>query len=159
MKKLFIIITFSLVLFGCGSNVVVDTAPVLIGKIEKSMLMDPVYPWFIKNYQEYNFNKEIVSAIKDQKADSIVVIMGTWCGDSKREIPKFYKIMENSQFTNFVVYGLDKKKKSPDGKEITYNIKSVPTFIIYSGGKEIGRIIEMPEKTLEEDILNIMKKK
>jgi thiol-disulfide isomerase/thioredoxin len=160
LKKYILLIFPALILIGCsGSNAIKDTAPVIIGKIEKNMLMSPVYPWFEKNYQEYSFKKEAIDSIKELKtADSILVFMGTWCGDSKREIPHFYKIMENSQINNYTIFGLDRKKKSPDGKDTLYNIKSVPTFIFYKGKKESGRIIEMPEKTLEEDILDILKK-
>jgi hypothetical protein len=32
----------------------------------------------------------------------------------------------------------------------------VPTIIFYENGKELGRIVESPEKTLETDILKIL---
>ena len=38
------------------------------------------------------------------------------------------------------------------------NIERVPTFIIYRGEKEIGRIVETPKKSLERDLWNIVKK-
>ena len=36
------------------------------------------------------------------------------------------------------------------------NIELVPTFIIYKKGEEIGRIVETPYDTLEEDIWKIV---
>jgi thiol-disulfide isomerase/thioredoxin len=161
MKNLFLFLLPAIIFFGCSRHQIVrDTAPVIVGKIEKSMLSNNIYPWFGKNYNEYNYIKKTVDEIKENKGkDSILVFMGTWCDDSKREIPKFFKIMEISEFSNYSIIGLDRKKKSPEGKEIFYDIKNVPTFIIISDGREIGRIIETPEKTLEEDILKILKKK
>jgi len=38
-------------------------------------------------------------------------------------------------------------------------IERVPTFIVYDGIKELGRIIETPAETLEEDLLMILSAK
>jgi len=51
---------------------------------------------------------------------------------------------------------LDRDKKSGLGLEDGKNIHHVPTIIIYKRGKELGRIIESPIETLEEDIFNIL---
>jgi len=36
---------------------------------------------------------------------------------------------------------------------VNYSIQKVPTFIIYRRGHEVGRIIETPFTTLENDLL------
>ena len=51
---------------------------------------------------------------------------------------------------------LDRDKKSGLGLEDGKNIHHVPTIIIYKKGKELGRIIESPIESLEEDIFNIL---
>jgi thiol-disulfide isomerase/thioredoxin len=85
--------------------------------------------------------------------------MGTCCGDSKREVPRFIKILKPVDFPmeNLKIVALDKRKekykKSPQGEEWGLNIRRVPTFIFYKNGREINRIIETPVTTLEEDIL------
>ena len=42
--------------------------------------------------------------------------MGTWCGDSKRETPRFFKILELADFemTNFELVTVNRSKKTPD---------------------------------------------
>jgi thiol-disulfide isomerase/thioredoxin len=39
--------------------------------------------------------------------------MGTWCGDSKREVPRFIKILKSVDFPmeNLKIVALDKRKE------------------------------------------------
>jgi len=88
--------------------------------------------------------------------------MGTWCGDSKREIPRFYKILETAnypieQLTMVAVDHIEPNyKKSPGGEEKGLSIIKVPTFIFYKDGKEVNRIVESPIESLEKDIAAII---
>ena len=36
------------------------------------------------------------------------------------------------------------------------NIEKAPTFIVYINGQERGRIIETPQKSVEEDLIDII---
>ena len=51
---------------------------------------------------------------------------------------------------------LDRNKTSGYGLEKDKNIHHVPTFVVYKERQEIGRIIETPTETLEEDLFNIL---
>jgi thiol-disulfide isomerase/thioredoxin len=84
--------------------------------------------------------------------------MGTWCSDSRREVPRFLRILDELNFNNelLTINYVDRKKESPEGDISSLDIKYVPTFIFYKGGKEIGRIIETPQITLESDFKNIL---
>jgi thiol-disulfide isomerase/thioredoxin len=59
--------------------------------------------------------------------------MGTWCGDSKRETPAFYKILDNTVFdyNNLELITVSRAKETPEGFEKDLNIIRVPTFIFY----------------------------
>ena len=85
--------------------------------------------------------------------------MGTWCHDSKREVPQFYKILDklNFNYKNFQIIGLTKDKKGYFKDYTYFNITNTPTFILYRGDIEIGRIIEKPEGSLESHLLKILK--
>ena len=65
--------------------------------------------------QEALTRKKIVQQIeKNLNGVSVLCFMGTWCGDSKRETPRFYKIMEEANFDfkkNFKVIALNRAKK------------------------------------------------
>ena len=137
---------------------------ILLGKIKKASLNQENYKsWFSKNYENYspdeNAIKDLQSNLNDYK---ITVFMGTWCGDSKREVPRFYKIIEALEFpenqmelialsNDFNLY-----KQSPQHEENGLNIHRVPTFIFYKNGKEVNRIVEHPVESLEKDILKIV---
>jgi thiol-disulfide isomerase/thioredoxin len=84
--------------------------------------------------------------------------MGTWCHDSKREVPRFYKILDelNYNYANFKIIGLTKDKKGYFHDYTSFNITHTPTIIFYRNGTEIGRIIEKPDGSLESHLLRII---
>jgi thiol-disulfide isomerase/thioredoxin len=89
----------------------------------------------------------------------IKVFFGTWCHDSKREIPAFFKTLEGANNPKFIVefIGVSRAKTDPDSLYIGLNLSYTPTFIIYHANKEIGRIIEEPASSIEEDLVEILK--
>lgn len=142
-------------------------SPTLIGKINKQGLCGNEYgKWFLKNYGDYSPDQTIISKLKEQLHNyTITVFMGTWCGDSKREVPRFYKILDEADFpmqrlTTVAVAGERAVyKQSPGGEQEGKNIHRVPTFIFYKDGIEVNRITEHPVRSLEEDMLNILQKR
>lgn len=143
---------------------IADETPFLLGKINKDGLTSEHYnSWFSKNYEDYKLDKATIEAIKSKLNQyQITLFMGTWCGDSKQEVPRFYKILEACNFPEeqLTVIALSKKpymyKQSPNHYEAGLNIHRVPTFIFYKNRKEVNRIVEHPVETLEKDILNII---
>jgi hypothetical protein len=63
----------------------------LIGKITRSNLeVLPYAAWFTENYNNYNLDKQTIASFEEVLSDyEITIFMGTWCGDSKREVPCF----------------------------------------------------------------------
>lgn len=117
------------------------------------------YPWFNKQYEKYipkvqKIDKSLLNQI------TIKIFMGTWCHDSKREVPRFYKILNTLNYdqTNLQIVGLNKDKKGYFNDYSYLNIKNTPTFIFFKNDKEIGRIIERPKGSLELQIQNILEK-
>lgn len=134
--------------------------PMLIGICSRNIFLTSEFSsWFSKEYSEYTLNKDILSSIPDSFSNfKILAVMGTWCGDSRREIPRFYKILDELQFpdTNVTLIAVNRKKQGLNNETDELNIQLVPTMIFYKNGIEIGRIIETPIKSLEEDIYNIL---
>jgi len=89
---------------------------------------------------------------------NIEIYMGTWCSDSRREVPRFLKILDLAifDFHKLKIISVDRDKISPTHEEIGRNIEYVPTFIIHKNNLEIGRIVEFPIITLEGDLINIL---
>ncbi|MEL6810345.1 MAG: hypothetical protein AAFP76_03300 [Bacteroidota bacterium] len=139
-------------------------SPVLLGKINKEGLSNNSYAtWFEKNYSEYMPKEETVDQLSSTlQGYTVTAFMGTWCGDSKREVPRFYKILEAANFPldRLTLIGVSREratyKQSPGGEEEGLNIHRVPTFIFYKDGREINRIVEHPVNDLESDILQLL---
>lgn len=162
MKKLiiFTILAFSSSLFAqTGSN------PILLGKIKKEDLTkSPYNKWFNGEYEKYEIDKNVLASLKgiDWTDISFDLFMGTWCGDTQREVPRMIKVLDKIGFYpdeyNIIALntGEGVHKQSPTGEEKDKYIFRVPTFIIYNKGKEIGRIVEHPVESLERDLITII---
>ncbi len=138
-----------------------DGLEILYGEISKEQLFYDFPEW--KNiYNNYRVNKPVLDSISLESEDSvnIDIFLGTWCGDSKREVPRFLKIIDDIDpelNNNVKIYAVDRKKKLNGGIAEQNNIQRVATFIISIESKEIGRIVEFPKKSLESDLLKIYK--
>ena len=168
--KLIIVFTLSMVTVlslqaqSFNQEITEGTSKSLQGKINKEGLSSGEYgTWFSKNYDAYNPTPEITSQLKNElEGITIKAFMGTWCGDSKKEVPKFYKLLDAAEFSldRVTMVGLSRKrevyKQSPGGEEEGLFIARVPTFIFYKDGKEINRFVERPVETLEKDILQLL---
>ncbi|NCT10551.1 MAG: thioredoxin family protein [Flavobacteriia bacterium] len=137
-----------------------DADGYLVGISNKFDFQDSAYKeWFDSRYEEYSTDKQVVTEIsKHIHKLTIKAFMGTWCGDSRREIPRFYKILDETKFdvNYFQLICVDRSKTSPDHLEKDLNIFRVPTIIFYKNGREIGRFVEYPRETIEKDILKIV---
>lgn len=140
----------------------------MLGEITKEGFTSNSFnSWFSPNYEAYEPDAIITKKLQRKlKKYNITIFMGTWCGDSKREVPKFYKVLEAANFpaSKLRIIGLNNArsayKQGPNGEEKGLNIHRVPTFIVYNKkGKEIGRIVEHPVESLEADLLKIVRKK
>ena len=161
MKKfLFIIFLFSFLLVNAQEKSNINGN--LIGYLKKSDFLNRKHKnWFSKNYDNYTPDPKIVQKIKKKLNNiSIKSFIGSWCHDSKRELPRFYKIMELTGFdleNNFKMIGITIGKKTPTNLQKGFTIKYTPTFIFFRDGKEIGRFVEHSKKTIEKDILKILR--
>lgn len=114
-------------------------------------------------YAAYNPDAATMIQLKKLvKKEKIKIVFGTWCGDSKVNVPNFFKVLDALHFKekNVDIIAVDGTKKAENGIIDGLNIQRVPTFIIYDKkGIELGRIVEGPKTTLEGDLLAILKKK
>lgn len=138
--------------------------PMLLGKSNRGELeKDSFAIWFNKNYNEYTVKDSALQVLKkEMQGKSIKIFMGTWCGDSRREVPRMMKLLDSASVPasalQFIM--LDDRdsayKQSPTHEEKGLNIHRVPTFIVYEGKEELGRIVESPAVSLEADLLSII---
>ncbi len=171
MKKLLLISCLMSVQVGFGQNTPLNRSfidnsgiPLLLGEITAPALSEAPYAtWFTKEFNAYQVAPSEIKNLKEaaKAIDSVTIFMGTWCGDSKREVPRFLKVMETMGIENnkIKIVCVDKAantyKQSPGGEQIGLNIHRVPTFIV-SHNKMHNRIVESPVESLELDLQSII---
>jgi hypothetical protein len=90
---------------------------------------------------------------------SVKVILGVWCSDSREQVPRFLKIMDQAFPQKMVIfYCVDRSKTAGNTDVSAFKVERVPLFIFFRNGEEAGRITETPQTTLEEDMLKILLK-
>ena len=162
---IFVIIFSSTILAQDYNTIIMDDEsekPMLIGCCTREAFNDTSFSeWWNSEYNMYEVDVNTVDEIKESFEDvEIKLVMGTWCSDSRREVPRFYKILDEigypSENVSLINVNRDKVGLADevDGLEINF----VPTIIFYKNDEEIGRIIEMPYESLEKDMLEIVKK-
>ena len=165
VKTILFVFILSTILFSQEKGeIVIDEnsgQKMLVGVFERDIFQDSSFAgWFNSEYNDYNIDttalSSVINAFNDLKID---LVMGTWCSDSRREVPRFYKIMDHLKYNtdkiNLVMVNRNKEGLSDEVEGL--NIIFVPTFVFYRNGEEIGRIIETPEEeTLEKDLANIV---
>ncbi len=105
---------------------------------------------------------------------TVLIFFGSWCGDSKRELPHFFTTLARANNKNISakLFGLDRTKKDAAGFAEAFKIEKVPTFIFLRGARnfaannhalnqqtqgELGRIVETPTISLEQDWAIVLK--
>lgn len=119
---------------------------ILKGFISKQELAtDTAFTWFAQNQQGYTPNQDALQALKANR-DSINIIAfgGTWCGDTKYILPKFFVLADAAGLSpdRITLIGVDHSKKTIQHLSEAFGIINVPTIIVFKNGKEVGRVVE-----------------
>ncbi len=139
-----------------------DATTWLLGDLTPAMLANPPHEvWYNEGYTVYQPDQEIMAELMTVEKDdlTITVVLGTWCPDSRREVPHFMKMIDLWGFPRERIrfIGVDINKIAPLEDYGLLSIERVPTFIFYENNIEKGRIIEVPVTSLEQDTWNILK--
>lgn len=168
MKKIPLIVAIffsALTVFAQAPEVMVesDGTKVLKGFVNKQLLTaDPSFAWFAENQKGYTPNAVALQALKNSK-DSLrfLVFGGTWCGDTKFVLPKFFALSDAAGVSQdrITLLGVDRSKKTIQHLSEAFNITNVPTIIVLKDGKEIGRVVEYGiSGTFDKDLGDIISK-
>jgi thiol-disulfide isomerase/thioredoxin len=184
-KSCILFIVFFVLLTGCKStkpvadaNTAVTATPAAVSDLEPAINFHdqttwilgyfnpdqlthyPYSTWYLKGFDDYQVKTDAINKLLDINKDNITikVVMGTWCPDSRREVPRFMKVLDSWQFpiAKVTFIGVDEGKQSPVGEYVSLDIVRVPTFIVYKNNIEAGRIIENPVTSLDQDLVNIL---
>ena len=157
--------------FSCGPDqqkpLLVETVKatsgemILQGPINMTNLKtSPITPWFNLEYDRINIDPKWIKKIQPfLKGVKIKVFMGTWCQDSQRELPHFFKLLNALEFdqNHLKMYAMSEEKTTPKNFEKGLGIYNIPTIIFLKNEKEMNRFVEFPVNSLESDIEKIVK--
>ena len=119
------------------------------------------FSWMKRGETDYKPDSAAIKALRFAlPAYTLVTFMGTWCDDSQSIIPKLAKVLQAARYPadKEVMYGVDRDKQTTGVESKIYDIKRVPTIIVFKGNKEVGRITESVSNSVEADLLQIVRR-
>ncbi len=172
MIKYFICLTAVSSMIACSHRIIPSAAPytntevqdngatILIGHCSLNMMQKENYKeWYNFSFNSYRIDSATTNQLKPLlKKKTMEIFLGSWCDDSRREVPRMFKILNYAGFdtTHIQLIFVNHAKQSPQHEEQGKHITNVPTFIVYDHKKEMGRIVESPKLSLEKDLLTIL---
>jgi len=159
-QKLFLLTTIFIIflLTQCGKKEQQTAGPkILTGWLTESHLLKEM-PAYQEGKDSYEPDDTVIGDLNilDQNFH-VLIFLGTYCPDCKREVPRFLKIVDllENKNVSYKLFGLNRAKDDTSDMRKKYNVEYVPTFIVYFNEQEIGRIIESPMVSIENDLLEI----
>lgn len=136
-----------------------EEEPVVVGQTTREQILATVPDW-AQAEAESSPDAAAAQALGTvEPGAEIDVYLGTWCGDSRREVPRFWRALDLAgPAVPFEVHyiGVDRQKKEPSAPVTNNEILYVPTFIVRRNGQEVGRIVEDAPAGIEKDLLSLL---
>lgn len=99
-------------------------------------------PGYGRGAEQYGPSEEALDRLRAQSKDVVVrVFFGSWCSVCKRYVPNLMRIDDElaGSKVHFDYYGLPRDFSS-DPEASRFDVKGVPTAIVFVNGKEVGRL-------------------
>jgi hypothetical protein len=130
----------------------------LVGPTSREAILEHVPAWQdpVASYQP---KPEALDKLRGLGREvRVEVYFGSWCSDSMAQVSAFFKILDlaDTPLLQPAYFGVpeakDKRAPYTEGKDIV----KLPTFIVFVDGREAGRIVETPQRSVEEDLVRIL---
>ena len=136
-----------------------EETPVLVGAVSREQIEEAVPAWVQAEVEAAPEPAAVQALAAVPPGAEVTVFLGTWCGDSRREVPRLWRALDlaGGAVPFEVSYvGVDREKKDPGGQAGPADVRYVPTFIVRRGGREVGRIVESAPQGVERDLLSLL---
>lgn len=133
--------------------------PVLLGHITREQVESAVPDWVLAEVESAPDKAAAQALAAIPPGAEVTVYMGSWCGDSRREVARFWHALDEigGNLPCAVSYiGVDHDKKQPADLVAGSGLRYVPTFIVKRDGREVGRIVESTPHGIEQDLLALL---
>lgn len=132
--------------------------PVLVGELTRERIEAEVPGW-AEARDASPIDQAAAQALASVPTESeLVVYLGTWCGDSKREVSRFFRALDVAGTVPFRIryVGVDRAKQAPDLPD-GLDLRFVPTFVVLRNGLEMGRLVESAPNGIEVDVGRLLR--
>ncbi len=116
-------------------------------------------PGWQEEYEAYRPDPDALQRLSDLEPEGrIVVVLGTWCADSRREVPRLLAVLHalgDAADLNVSLHAVDRSKRVVDPDRVrdllpSGTVDRVATMIIADReNRELGRIVETPAAPIE----------
>jgi len=137
--------------------------PVLLGPIEWQDLAR--LPGWQDEYDEARPDPAAIGMLASAAGSyRIVTVLGSWCSDSRREVPRLVKALDELGTPVFEheMIGVDRTRRIDDpelaaSSGVGPTVDRVETIVVFDGdGNELGRVVEAPERPIEELLIDFI---
>lgn len=132
---------------------------VIVGETTREQIEEAVPDW-VQSEAEASPDASACQGLTTvEPGAEVTVVLGTWCGDSRREVPRLWKALDMAgSSVPFAIHyvGVDRKKQEPADVVGGNDVRYVPTFIVRRGGREVGRVVEHSPNGIESDLLALL---
>jgi thiol-disulfide isomerase/thioredoxin len=130
---------------------------------KQELATDSAFTWYAENQKGYTPDQNALQLLRaNRDSINIVAFGGTWCGDTKYILPKFFALADAAGLSpdRVTLLGVDRSKKTIQHLTEAFGITNVPTLIVMKNGKEVGRVVEYGRTGLfDKDLAEILGKK
>lgn len=136
-----------------------EEAPVLTGRVAREEL-EAALPEWMSAMVSAEIDPAAAAALAEvEPGAEVLVVLGTWCSDSRREVPRLWRALD--EVGGLVPFELeylavDRSKEEPAELLAGLDLRYVPTFIVRRGGEEVGRVVESSPNGIERDLLALL---
>lgn len=132
---------------------------VLVGPVTRDQVEGASAEWMQAEVEAQPDAQAAQALASIEPGAEVTVYLGTWCSDSRREVPRLWKAIDAAGGSvPFALHyvGVDHDKKEPSAALAEGDVHYLPTFIVRRGGKEVGRVVETSPNGIERDLLALL---
>jgi len=132
---------------------------VMLGPLTREQV-EEAYPLYVQAEAEAAIDPQAARELVGvPPGASLVVYFGTWCSDSRRELGRFWRALDEiaDQKGFSVEYvGVDRGKVEPAPLLAGVDLHHVPTFVVRREAVEVGRVVEKSPHGIERDLADLL---
>lgn len=172
--KLLSVVALVVILIGCKHEKVYNQTikdpktgqEILYGHCDVSGIKGSIFQEaYVKGMSEYVAHDSTVQAFKPLLQDvTFKVFMGTWDANSQAVVPVLVNVLFNAEYDatkaeNIELICLDSEMKCEVEDPADYQVKQLPTIILYNKGAEFARMEGNATGKMETALLQLLKQK